>query len=218
MLNRIIRTIENIMNDIRSWIFCFRYLPFVEAKHCPVRLHWRVKVYISKQAKIYFRGGNISIGIHQGSYGLCCRATRFCIYDDSEVIINGDCCISRGTNIIVRYGGRLSISSGFFCNSNCNILVNKDISFGNQALLGWDVTVLDSDGHTIKADGVDGLPEKSINIGAHCWLGAKSTILKGVTLAEDTIVPYGTVCHKSNDDKYVVFANKVVKRNIIRNE
>lgn len=40
--------------------------------------------------------------------------------------------------------------------------------------------MLDSDGHTTKTNGVDGLSEKPILIGAYSWLGAKSTVLKGV--------------------------------------
>ncbi len=199
--------------------FCLRYLPFSEALHCPVKIHYKTKVYISKHAKIQFcGGGEIKIGVHPGSYGVNHRKTRFCIYDDSEVIINGDCCISRGTNIFVRYHGKLSIGSGFFCNADCNILVNKEVVFAPHALLGWGVTVLDSDGHAALTDGVESCYEKPINIGAHCWLGANTTILKGVTLAANTIVPYGAVIHKSNVEECVVFANKVLKRNTIRND
>lgn len=42
--------------------------------------------------------------------------------------------------------------------------------------------------------------------------------VKRRTLVENTIVPYGAVIYKSNAEQNVVFANHVLKRNIIRND
>lgn len=56
---------------------------------------------------------------------------------------------------------------------------------------------------------------KDILLGEHVWIGANSTILKGVNLAEGTIVPYGSVIHKSNNEKNVVFLNKILKSDIV---
>lgn len=40
------------LSKIRSFAFCFKHLPFHQAKQCPILLHWRTKVYVSKEAEI----------------------------------------------------------------------------------------------------------------------------------------------------------------------
>lgn len=115
---------------------------------------------------------------------------------------------------MVRGNGELSVGGNFFCNANCDILCNRSITFGYDNLLGWNITLLDSDGHNTYHKGVFQEPMKVITLGNHVWLGANSTILKGVSLADNTIIPYGSVIHKSNDEKYVVFQNKVLKSEI----
>lgn len=40
-------------------------------------------------------------------------------------------------------------------------------------------------------------PAKSVTIGNHCWLGEGCKIMKGVTLAQDTVVSSGAIVTKS---------------------
>ena len=44
-------------------------------------------------------------------------------------------------------GAILEIGEGFFSNANVSMDVNKHIKIGKNALLGWDVQMIDSDGH-----------------------------------------------------------------------
>lgn len=156
----------------------------------------------------------MKIGINKGSYGLTLGRTTFCVYDDSVVYFDGDCNISRGTTVVVRFGAQLRFGSHFFCNANCRILANQGISFGNDTLMGWEITILDSDGHPTFYNGNRQSIAKSIVINNHCWIGSKASILKGVTLCPNTIIPYGALVVKDNDMPNSVFANKVLKQNI----
>ena len=206
------------LSVIRSYIFCFRYMPIEVAIHCPILIYWNVKCYISPKARISVLGEirrhNIAIGIWGGSYNLRQGKTRFCIFNDSTVIFNGKVCISKGSNVVVRQGATLSFGKDFFCNANCNILVNKEVCFGNSTLMGWNITILDNDGHpTYWKEEVQEI-SLPIHIGEHCWIGSYATILKGGRLATGTIVPYGCIIYKSNDVPECIFNNKVLKAEI----
>lgn len=215
MLSRIILC----LSKIRSYAFCFKHLPYRQAKQCPILLHWRAKVYISKDAEIEIvtplHKYGIRIGIWGGSYGLANRMTTFQLFDKGKVRFEGIASFSKGSHVVVRGNGMLTIGDNFFCNANCDILCNKAISFGFDNLLGWNITLLDSDGHNTYLKGMRQEQMKAIILGEHVWIGANSTILKGVSLADHTIIPYGSIIHKSNYEKNVVFQNKVLKSDIM---
>lgn len=208
-----------LLSVIYSYIFCFKYLPFSEAKKCPFLIHWRVKTFVSKTASIKLKNiskHSIKIGMWGRSYGISRgKVTQFCITDNAQIIFNGQCCISKGCNIVVRGNAILSFGNHFFCNSNCKILANKAIHFGDEILMGWNITILDSDGHQTIFNGSTQDSSKEIIINEHCWIGADSSILKGVILDKNTIIPYGSIIHKStNGHTNTVFSNKVLKENI----
>lgn len=213
MLSRII----SYLSKIRSYVFCFKHLPYSQARLCPILLHWRTKIYVAKGASIRIDNPQkygIRIGIWGGSYNLAYRRTIFQIFDKGKVLFDDTASFCKGTHVIVRGNGRLTIGHKFFCNANCNILCNKFITFGLDNLLGWNITILDSDGHDTYVCNVRQDSQKGITSGNHVWIGANSTILKGVCLADNTIVPYGSVIHKSNKEENVVFQNKVLKTDI----
>lgn len=57
------------LSKIRSYAFCFKHLPYRQASLCPILLHWRTKVYVSKDAEIVIahpRKCGIRIGIWGG--------------------------------------------------------------------------------------------------------------------------------------------------------
>lgn len=109
---------------------------------------------------------------------------------------------------IVTLGDRFSSNTGFV------LSCGKSISFGDDCLLGWNVTVIDGDGHKITSNGNITNADRSIDIGRHCWIAANAAILKGVRLADGTVVPYGSVITKSNTEVNTVFNGRVLKENI----
>ena len=138
----------------------------------------------------------------------------FQLFDRGRLHIDAEATFSKGTHVIVRGDGVLTVGKKFFCNADCDILCNKSITFGDDNLLGWNITLLDADGHDTYANGMKQVSQKDIVLGDHVWVGAEASILKGVRLADNTIIPYGSVIHKSNNEKNVVFHNKVLKTEI----
>ena len=69
------------------------------------------------------------------------------------------------------------------------------LHIGEQCMIAFDVTIYHTDAHPIydveKKNIINKV--KTLSIGNHCWLGARSTILKNVILPDDCIVGWGSV-------------------------
>lgn len=140
-----------------------------------------------------------------------------------KVIFKGNCNIARGGHLIVTKNARIVFGNNSSFNANALINSGSIITFGDDFLGGWNVTIIDGDGHSINdLQSKSRLnPYKPIKFGNHCWLAAHSSVLKGVVLNDNTIVPYGSVITKSCDVPFVIFGgqpNKVIKNNVYRNE
>jgi acetyltransferase-like isoleucine patch superfamily enzyme len=84
---------------------------------------------------------------------------------------------------------RLEIGSNTYLNERCQISVFDRVSIGANCAIAWDVHVTDSDQHVL-----DGKPHIApITIGDRVWIGARSTILKGVTIGDGAVVAAGSL-------------------------
>ena len=105
-----------------------------------------------------------------------------------------------GCDVIVFSGGLLELGSGF-CNSDTKIRCKNHISIGEGAVISHNVTIEDYDGHQLYNVDADGNREAvaisaPITIGDHVWIGAKATILKGVTIGDGAVIAAGSVVTK----------------------
>jgi acetyltransferase-like isoleucine patch superfamily enzyme len=87
-------------------------------------------------------------------------------------------------------GATLEIASGLL-NPNSNIACFHHITIGDDVIIAENVTIRDSDSHTIEGGRGDGDP--GIHIGDHVWIGLNSTILKGVTIGSGSVIAAGAV-------------------------
>nr|WP_283163079.1 acyltransferase [Alicyclobacillus mengziensis] len=63
------------------------------------------------------------------------------------------------------------------------------ISIGDRCAISWDVSIMDSDFHSI-----DGKPMRTpVTIGDDVWIGSRVTILKGVTVGNGAVIAAGSV-------------------------
>lgn len=105
---------------------------------------------------------------------------------------------------VIRIGDRVGISS------SC-LWAKNNITIGNDVNIGSDCVILDHDAHphdhfkrrramafAIPFKEYSKLiPSAPVVIGNDVWIGARSTILKGVTIGDRTIVAAGSVVTKS---------------------
>lgn len=95
-----------------------------------------------------------------------------------------------GTRIELYPGATVTIGEGTFVNRNTSILAETSVTIGNYVLIGWDVTITDTDEHDWPGLGRRTAP---IVIGDRSWIGARSIILKGVTIGEGAVVAAGSI-------------------------
>jgi acetyltransferase-like isoleucine patch superfamily enzyme len=120
------------------------------------------------------------------------------------------------SSFVINVAGEVQFGDNFFSNTGFLLSCEKKIYIGCNALLGWNVTMLDGDGHTVLKDRIKINEPKDIIIDNHCWLAANVTILKGVHLLDSTIVPMGSVVTKSSIKSNCIYGatNKIIKENI----
>lgn len=137
----------------------------------------------------------------------------------SKIILNGNAEFSYGITLVTLNDGIISVGRNFFCNKNCSIVSRDSIYLGNDVLMGWNVSIRDSDGetHRIYNSGIPAMNHKPINVSDHVWICACSHILKGVSLARDTVVAYNSCVTKSFSESNIILAGCpacIIKTNI----
>lgn len=121
--------------------------------------------------------------------------------------------------IVARYGGRISIGSG--CGiSGSTIYAMKEITIGDNVLIGGNCKIIDNDFHPLPASQrinqkVEDIKMRPVIIGDGCFIGANSIILKGTVLGKNCVVGAGSVVSGTFPDNVIIAGNpaKIVKEN-----
>ena len=102
--------------------------------------------------------------------------------------------------------------------SGSTINATKSIKIGNNVLIGSGCIITDTDSHPINwQDRVNNLNEKTesspIVIEDNVFIGARSIILKGVTIGKNSVIGAGSVVTKSIPENCIAGGNpaKVIK-------
>lgn len=89
-------------------------------------------------------------------------------------------------------GGRLEIGAGTFINSGVSICAQEAVTIGRNCAIGNYTLIMDSDFHVVGEHA--SLPSASpVTLGDNVWIGARTTILKGVHIGEGSVVGAGAV-------------------------
>jgi len=114
---------------------------------------------------------------------------------------------------VVRNEAKLSIGNNVGISSTAIICSNK-ITIGNNVKIGGNTVIYDTDFHSLNAEfRLDFKKDQAntasapVNIGNNVFIGAHSTILKGVTIGDDSIIGAGSVVSKSVPSKEVWAGN-----------
>lgn len=145
-------------------------------------------------------------------------------------IIIGDDCLVSGTITIYNTDSKVKIGDRVFIGANTELYCNKEISIESDVMLSWGITVIDTNSHSLMweerrndvQDWIKGskykdwskVESKPVIIRSKSWIGFKSIILKGVNIAEGTIVGAGSVVTSSTDPFTIVGGNpaKLIKK------
>lgn len=130
-----------------------------------------------------------------------------------NLCIMGDVSLFTRANIHVFENAILSIGDGTYINEGANVAVKHRISIGEHCAISNDVSIMDSDFHTI-IDKEE--KESSVSIGNHVWIGEGAIILKNVSIGDNCIIGAKTVVTKNVPSGCVAVGNpmKIIKTDV----
>ena len=127
-----------------------------------------------------------------------------------------------GTNVICRNfenfhvsSGKVILHGGVFINNSCSFNCMERIEIGAGTMMGEGVRFYDHD-HIYTAETIEKWQWTTapIRVGRDCWIGSNVTILKGVTIGDNTIIGAGCLIRNDIPSNSVVYndGNLCVKR------
>ena len=91
--------------------------------------------------------------------------------------------------------GATLLLGGGYVNHDLRLSCFESITIGKGVVISENVTIRDSDDHTIV--GSDKPMTQPIVIGDHVWIGMNVTILKGVTIGSGAVIAAGAVVSRN---------------------
>jgi acetyltransferase-like isoleucine patch superfamily enzyme len=175
---------------VRS-LFLSRYVDN-KNKELPINLiSPNLKVIIDKDrtAKLIING---TLKISSYMYGT--EPVMIRLGKNSKLVIDGDFIIGNGTQIYLNEESNLYIGgqkneSGAGITEKSRIMVKKNIVIGHDCIFSWGVFITDCDWHSISGIAC----QQDVHIGNHVWLASNVSVLKGVTVGDDSIIGTNTV-------------------------
>ena len=170
----------------------------------PDKLVSRVREYLNK----------VRVGInHQEKIIQDGNWNVFQIDDKASLIVGNNVFCRNFENFHVS-SGKLILHDGVFINNSCSFNCMERIEIGNGTMMGEGVRFYDHD-HIYTAEKIEKWQWTTapIRVGRDCWIGSNVTILKGVTIGDNTIIGAGCLIRKDVPASSVVYndGNVLVK-------
>ena len=219
MIDGLIKHIREIA-IFKTIYFNIRCLSFRKAIKFPVFIYRYTDIYdIGKgvSIKCKLKTGMIKIGVPE-LYSLDMRNQRTKWKVEGNVVFNGPAIIGRGSCIrVIGNDAVLSFGSNLIISGRSSIICQKQVSLGNDCLLSWDILLMDTDFHQI-VDSNDNVINQSspITIGNHVWIGCRSTILKGVEIADNVVVAANSVITRSIKESNCIYGGNAKSADVIK--
>ncbi len=209
----------NIVRSIPKTLrFNFHYFPLGTALKLPVVVSHRTylrelhgKVVLPEKVE----RAMVKIGF--GDVGHYDRKRSRGIWQVSGTVsFGGKASIGHGSKLSVR--GHLTLGNGFNMTAESTIVCAKDIHFGDDCRLSWDILVMDTDEHPLYDKEHKRInPDKPIIVGNHVWIGCKCVLLKGAEVPDNTVLAAGTLLTSAfSGEQQVIGGNppSILKREV----
>ena len=200
----------------------FRTLPFSKAVKLPYIVMGPCKFRGVKKKNVRIEGeiktGMIRLAAQKtAKRGIHVNRKAYLVVDNGgSITFKGSASIGAGTSFCA-HGGDITVGDKFSCNVNCFFYSMKSIEIGNRALMGWNINVRDNDGHPLFQDGKLINPHKSVKLGDRIWIASYVDVMKGVTLANGTVIGTRSLVTRSVEQENTLIAGipaKMIKENV----
>lgn len=186
-------------------------MPVLISYKTTIRTTYRGAIKIDAPKKMFM----MTFG-YGGSDGVIANnKSELCLEQGSQMTIGGKVQFAEGCAI--RNSGEIFIGNNSGMNKNSFLSCYNSISIGNNFTAGWNVNIRDSDGHTVIKDGKKKDFYAPVIIGDDVWVCAFADLLKGVKIANNTVVAYRSLVLGTFEEGHVLIGGmpaKVIQRNI----
>lgn len=201
---------------VKTIVFNLRYLPFSQAKRFPVFISSRT--HIEKCRLSFYKGcgqtGDLTFGFVDKQY-IYPKPCHLCI--EGTIITKGygmhD--FGPGTIISISKDAVLVLGNNFASSYDLQIKVADRIEVGQNNMWSYGIEIRDTDSHSIFGDAGGGRinPNKPIILGDNVWIGCRTTIMKGVYIASNTIIAASSIVSKSQEEMNTIISSdgKILK-------
>lgn len=188
-----------------------RYFTQTVNKRTFVNVGKRTSLDIHKSAKIYL--GERKLTLNKSWSKNDPFFSYLYMAQNAKIKVSGSFDIYSGAKIYINKGAELSLGSGYI-NHNLNLSCFESVVIGEGVVISENVTIRDSDNHTIKNS--ENKITQPITIGNHVWIGVNVTILKGVTIGSGSIIAAGAVVTSDIPEKALAggVPAKILKQNV----
>lgn len=139
------------------------------------------------------------------------------IWDVSGFVTLGGSGIYIGSGSRLCVYGKCYLGDHFGISGRSSIICYDNVIFGNNALVSWDVLIMDSDIHIILDENDSRINlNRGIVIGTHVWIGCRSTILKGCKIPANSIIAAGSIISSPLEKDGCIYASnhKLLRENV----
>ena len=165
-----------------------RFWAFISGIHYERGMRVRGKIHIYRptllqRAFLGYRSGTIIVGKN-----FVCNNK----FESNSIGLIQPCFFNVSQNAILEIGDNVGISG-------TTIRVSENVKIGRNTIIGSGCFITDTDAHPIKVadrnrvDGYKYTKRKPIKIGSDVFIGARSIILKGVTIGDGAVIGAGSV-------------------------
>lgn len=124
-------------------------------------------------------------------------------------------CHEKVSNSAVFIGEKVNIEGAKILTDQSKAKIN----IGDNCLFSWGINLFHTDAHPIYDLNTKQILNRAYNmeIGNHVWIGAYATLLKNVSVKQDSIIGWGSVVTGQYTEKNVIIAGnpaRIVRRNV----
>lgn len=202
-----------VLNSIfNNWLLKL----FLKSKVITIR--GKSKIRLKKGAQyIANNNGGLVIGYGDGATATFeYSGSNLELLEKSKLIINGNARVGYNSSIRLEKNAQLIIGDNTYISAKALIRAAKSIKIGNNCAISWNVTIMDSDFHDYKVNGILQENTKEVIIEDNVWIGNNVIILKGVHIGKNAIVAAGSVVTRDVEPFSAVGGNpaKKIKSNV----
>lgn len=166
----------------------------VRDKHCYIYPHKGAVINLHRTARIYLHGKRLELGFNQYKHSK--TETHLRMKENAVWNCKNGCMLFYDTVLEVHKNAVLD-SNFFSMNGGSVIICAKHITIGEDAMLGRNIVIYDSDYHQV-LDPAGKMKNfsKEVVVGAHVWLTNQIMVLKGVKIGDGALISPYTVVRK----------------------